>query len=276
MDPLVTGALISAGSNLLGGLFGNSKDSKIAAQNIALQKQFAKQGIQWKAADAEKAGISKLYALGANTISYQPQQLGSNPLGDGLAAAGQDIGRAVAAGGSQATKVGATQQQMAQIQLEGLRLDNEIKRTEIASKLQTLNQPGTPPGANDAGVVAHIPGQGDSTIKYEKTISPSSSNMEHRSFGVSPEVDMYKTSQGWAPMPPQAVGEALESIPLANWQYYMRNHLAPAFSTARQTVPFKAPEGKHWKFNPIMGEYTLHDDYRVSGRVYNRGGYRDY
>jgi len=90
MDPIIGGALISAGANLVGGLMGSHSASK----QVRYQKQFAKKGIQWRVNDAKKAGLHPLYALGAQTPSYSPV---SNPLGESLSAAGQNIGAAVAA-----------------------------------------------------------------------------------------------------------------------------------------------------------------------------------
>lgn len=49
----------------IGGIFDSISDSKTAKENIKLQKQFAQTGIQWKVADAKKAGIHPVYALGA-------------------------------------------------------------------------------------------------------------------------------------------------------------------------------------------------------------------
>jgi len=90
VDPIITGAAISAGAQLLGGAFG----ARSASKQVRFQKQFAKRGVQWRVADAKKAGIHPLYALGANLPQYSPVH---NPMGDALAAAGQNIGAAVAA-----------------------------------------------------------------------------------------------------------------------------------------------------------------------------------
>lgn len=97
MDPIVTGSLISAGANLLGGLFSNKSNRSSMKEQIKYQREFAQHGIRWRVADAQAAGLHPLYALGANTPSYSPVY-SSDAMGPALAAAGQDIGRAVAAG----------------------------------------------------------------------------------------------------------------------------------------------------------------------------------
>lgn len=50
----------------------NANQLKINEENIAMQKEFAQNGIQWKVADAAKAGISPLAALGAVDPGFSP------------------------------------------------------------------------------------------------------------------------------------------------------------------------------------------------------------
>lgn len=268
------GALLGAGLNIAGSLFGAKQDRKAAAQASALeyqrQKEFAQTGIRWKAKDAEKAGISKLYALGANTTSYAPSSVGGSNLAGAMGAAGQDLGRAIGATASTPERGGQLATQVAQTQLEGLKIDNEIKRADLASKIQTQNQPGNPPGINDANTVPQIPGQGN-YIVLQKKIAPSSPGQDQRSFGVSPEVDMYRTKHGYSPEVPSDLGEAQESQPLAAAQWFMRNKIAPALSDAWKTYPYEAPEGMRWRFNPLFGEYTLVK--KPIGGQYDYGGY---
>lgn len=44
-------------------------------RNVALQREFAQNSIQWRVDDAKNAGIHPLYALGAQGASYTPQSL---------------------------------------------------------------------------------------------------------------------------------------------------------------------------------------------------------
>lgn len=148
------GALIGAGASLLGGVLSNKaneKANKQAQENAlrqeALQKEFAQSGIQWKVQDAEKAGIHPLYALGANTVSYSPTSVGTTPNSfDFIGDAGQNIGRAIQSGSSQTQRVAALQLTAAQLQNEGLMLDNDLKRTQLFSAARLAGQPGTGPG----------------------------------------------------------------------------------------------------------------------------------
>lgn len=147
----ILGSIIGAGSNLLGGLLGN----KSASDAIDFQKKALKTGIQWKVEDAKKAGIHPLFALGASTS--MPSAVIS-PLGESVAAAGQDISRAVDAVSDGSEKASTMSKALASLQLERGALENEMLRSQI----RRLNAPGTPPPSPDVGDTAVVPGQGDS------------------------------------------------------------------------------------------------------------------
>lgn len=236
------GALIGAGATLLGGKLAGDRAEKLN-----------KSAIQSRVADAEKAGVSKLYALGANVPTYSPASMvGQTAISD----AGQNIGRAIDAKSTAVERAGGVAGQLAQAQLEGVRIDNDIKRQELLSKTNVRNQPGQPPAINDAETMPLIAGQGNAGIKIQKQISPAGSQPQ-KSFGVSPEVDMWRTKHGFAPEVPQELGEAHESQPLAAAQWFIRNKIMPSISEGYKTFPYQAPEGYHWKFNPVFGEYVL-------------------
>lgn len=79
------GSIISAGSSLLGGLFGKSAQEKANKQALKFQKNF----IQYRVEDAKKAGIHPLAALGASA-NYSP--VSTAGFGDSIAQAGAAIG----------------------------------------------------------------------------------------------------------------------------------------------------------------------------------------
>lgn len=99
-----------------------------------LQHDFANYGIQWKVSDAKNAGISPLYALGANTVSYAPSPLGitAPSPGAGIAAAGQDISRAMQATASQATRNDAYTKTVQALSVQKMGLENEILASSLA------------------------------------------------------------------------------------------------------------------------------------------------
>lgn len=104
---------IGIGASLLGGILGNESREDInsanlnfareqQAQNIALQKEFAQHGIQWRIEDAKAAGVHPMYALGGGGAAFSPNPVvmpftAGNELGESLAKAGQDIRRSVGA-----------------------------------------------------------------------------------------------------------------------------------------------------------------------------------
>lgn len=155
-------ALLAAAASIGGGLLQNSANKKAKAKEYQQQKEFAQSGIQWKVKDAEKAGVHPLYALGANTVSYQPQSVGG-PDFSFLADAGQNIGRAIDSTRSNPAKADALALTASQIQLEGLQLDNDIKRAQLASAYALARQqsnPGLPSVLTTADIMG-MPGQGD-------------------------------------------------------------------------------------------------------------------
>lgn len=254
------GAILGGLSSLAGG-FLNSQSAK---DQMAMQMKFAKNAIQWKAADAEKAGISKLYAMGAPTMSYSPVSTG---MGNAVSMAGQNIGRAIDAYTGPSGKIGTIQAEIGAAQLDGLKIDNEIKRTELLSRQALATQPGTGPGIADSTTTS-IMGQGDSLggrnspIKLQKDLEPVGHTPE-KSYGVNPEVSMYKTREGWAPQIPKDLQEAFESDDLGRWQWNYRNKFLPMLpGEEHKTTPFplNAEEkgaGYFWTYDPLTGQYIL-------------------
>lgn len=121
------GQIIGAGIGAAANIWNNNKQTKI-------QKQFAQQGIQWKVADAKKAGIHPLAALGAQTTAYSPQSL---QLGSTLSDAGQSVDNAIHRSTDHQTRV------MGELQLEKAGLENEYLRAQILSIRN--NRTGMPP-----------------------------------------------------------------------------------------------------------------------------------
>lgn len=159
------GALISAGANLLGGLFGrqsqadaNALNAQVARENIAKQEEFARSGVQWRVEDARKAGIHPLYALGAQPSSFSPVHVGAQgdtSLPTAFANAGQDISRAVNATRTGQDKVDAYNSTVQALSLQRMGLENEL----LSSQIRKINQTGSPP--NFPGTRGVIDGQGD-------------------------------------------------------------------------------------------------------------------
>lgn len=280
------GSLIGAGTQILGGLLGSNsqKDAEKAAarqrqKEYQQQKEFAQSGIQWRVKDAKKAGIHPLYAIGANTTSYSPQSIGTGPgtdfsfLGD----AGQNIGRAIDSTRSNAAKADALALTASQIQLEGLRLDNDLKRAQLASSMSLINQTGISPGLPTASTAASpygMPGQGNTPqidgpgIRLEKKISPAAAGAHNQEYGEIPEVQFLRTPTGWAPAIPEQLSEAFEQDRMGRWQWNYRNRIAPVMYANDGSNPYFRPpqipldHGQRWKYNFLVGEWQIVPGFR--------------
>jgi len=170
MLPLI-GSLIGAGASLIGGFMNNNAQQQANQANIAsteaanaaniaasqeanqknyeAQKEFAQNGLRWKVADANAAGIHPVYAMGAQPMNFAPSFVGSNSMastslsgnpGDGVAAAGQDIGRAIAATETNEERA------LRALTLERAGLENDLLRTQIRRQVME-----TGPSFPDAG-----------------------------------------------------------------------------------------------------------------------------
>lgn len=128
------GSLISSGTNYFLGKSNQDTQKEIAAQNIALQKEFAQQGISWKVADAKNAGIHPLAALGAQTSSFSPVSVGTQD----MSSVGQDLGRAVKALSTEKDREDQAKGEATKIALQKGKLENEVLKTEVASRRARL------------------------------------------------------------------------------------------------------------------------------------------
>lgn len=121
-------------------------DRRLQAENIANQHEFAQQGVRWKVADAQAAGLHPLAALGAQTSSF------SNVVGSDIPIAktdfggmGQDIGRAIDAGSTASERTTRLQDAAAKtataLTLEKGALENDLLRTQLAKQRAQLAPP---------------------------------------------------------------------------------------------------------------------------------------
>lgn len=232
------GGLISGAMGLASSLFGAKKNEK--AQKNILQNQ-----LQWKAADAEKAGISKYFAMGAPTANFAPSSVGGD-----FSDFGKSIDKAIPGqGGAGATttgKVTGISSAIAAAQLDGLKIDNDIKRAELASKTAIATQPGA------GGILDHDVTTGPGGTKLKKEIAPAG-YLPQKTHGVSPEVDLYRTHTGYAPQVPQQLQEAFENDTLGRWQWNLRNRIMPMWNMDAYGTQ---PKAGHFLYNPITGQYV--------------------
>lgn len=96
MGPILGAAGIGAASALGGGLLSSSSNKKAARRAERFNREVLQNAVQWRVADAKRAGVHPLFALGAQvgTSGGNPQFIGE-PLGPAIAEAGQDISNAL-------------------------------------------------------------------------------------------------------------------------------------------------------------------------------------
>lgn len=121
MEPITTGALISAGSSLLGGLFGSKSKKKAAARAYA---QHRARFVTLRE-DSEKAGFNPLTALGSGSIDAPILDDGAGMMGQSIAEAGMRIGNAIS--DNEALKI------------EKGKLEMERAKLAAAVRTQTIN-----------------------------------------------------------------------------------------------------------------------------------------
>lgn len=108
--------------------------NKVNKENADLQREFAQNSLQWKIADAKKAGIHPLAAVNAPTYSASPSFIGAN-VGDGISKAFSQAGDSLSKAEAQkeAKEAQAKQDLIFNEELKKARLENEKLAKEIAS-----------------------------------------------------------------------------------------------------------------------------------------------
>lgn len=178
MDPVIGSALISGGSNLLGGLLGGSsgpsvtKTMKMQRAMNALEYERMRDAPSAMMKGAKKAGIHPAVLFGGSFANSSPVSVGQvndggNNWGANMASMGQDISRAIdtqrdiderTAFREQAGEIQKLQLNQQALrdtaEIEHMGLQNELLRTQIAK----LRQQETPPAplkkkTSDAGVI---------------------------------------------------------------------------------------------------------------------------
>lgn len=241
--------------------------------NIDYQEKFAKEGIQWKVADAKKAGLHPLAALGASTNSFTPvtalfarQPKTYNEYGR----LGKNIGQSLY------NAISRIQLKKDLQTIRNMELSNEELELEVERK-RKLNNAISESGTRVDGV---IQGQSDSigvdysNRKAVKQITP----------GIQPGVDSLENySQDsdkylWL-KPTQENSEVLESswfdqfkyvgyrmakIGKAYWYYYNNTSKGAREHRAHiRSIRPKAPKGYHYRFNPLRGFRLYSNKYGV-------------
>ncbi len=275
IDPIIGGSLISGAASIFGGLLGSSSSDKArkaaqaeAAADRKLQKQFAKKGIRWRVEDAQAAGIHPLYAMGASIPGYTPSPArlggGDNSMGNALASAGQDIGRAVSATMTQPER---------DLSLQRSALQNKLLEAQIL-KLTRESQTGPPlPSASSGG----MPGQGNfpsSVDVFPREITASSPSNVGRQAGAPAGISYVMGSdQKLRIYPSTDTKELMEDNVFLEAKWAYQNMAKPLWTrddmrkNAPSTDEFPLPPGFHWQWNAYAQAYekTPNSHKRIRG-----------
>lgn len=268
------GELFSAGASIIGGLLGRDSADKardaqerMAAENIALQREFAQSGIQWRVEDAKKAGIHPIYALGSGGASFSPVSANfaaDTSLPNAFASAGQDIGRAINSTRSASQRIDAFTKASQALQLENMGLQNEALRTEIASKSARLNQVSSPamPAASDAWLIPGQPSSGPAGALFQDQPlkrAPGDPAKRSQEGAAITDTGHARTSGGLFPVPSDDVKQRIEDNFYQETMHFIRNNLLPMISPRFNEPPHKADPGKAWVYDPVYGYKQVPD-----------------
>lgn len=245
------GSIIGAVGNIAGSIIGGNAAKDAAKEQANLQKRFAQMGVRWKVEDAKKAGIHPLYALGAQTHSYTPTSIGDAGLGAGIAAAGQDIGRAIDSTRTAPEKLDALGRTAAALELERAGLQNDLLRAQIAETTSRSTQPAFP-SVVDPYV---IPGQAQSGVKnvpLERIMS--AHNHPFAEAGPVSDVGFSRTyTGGLAPVYSSDAKQRLEDDYLGMLAWNVRNRVIPSLSLGAWGP---RPPGHEGFYDPLLQEWV--------------------
>lgn len=233
--------------------------NKQFGDNVALQKEFAQNGIKWKVEDAARMGIHPLAAIGAPTQSFSPITTGDSQ-GEAFRDMGQNLNRAL-----QSTKTAEEralsnlQLATAQADLDGKVLDNQIR----ASELRKVNMTGPAfPGASSK----LIDGQGDSVVVKPSEIIASDKLDLSKEAGVITDYSFAQNSLGGlTPVPSSDVKSRIEDSVFLELPWAIRNNLLPNIGFHHKGVP----DGYRW--NPEKQHYEKGYYGPSSAQEYGRG-----
>lgn len=119
----------------------NSDQKSLSIQNMQMQKEFAQNGIRWRVADAEAAGLHPLAALGSSGSTYSPVGLFTDPgqggptTGESLRQMGQGIDRAINVTRTKEEKL------MADLSLMKAKAEVDYVHQQIAESNWRMNNP---------------------------------------------------------------------------------------------------------------------------------------
>lgn len=247
------------------------RETAIRLGEERLQKEFAQNGVQWRAADARAAGLHPLAAMGFQGNSYsssvgttappQATSTGASPysgasMGSAVASAGQDISRAMEAAATQQQR---NQNTIGKLQVAQNELSTIMMAADAAKKVAQLG-----PAFPSSSAKKLIAGQGNAP-QSSRLVEVKKQEVETRDPNdrtQSPERvhDVTHVDTGrkrTTVVMPESLAESLESDTSGTFDWIIRNKIGPILGMGTKTppgIPLKSKDHT-WYMNPFTGEY---------------------
>nr|DAO69172.1 MAG TPA: minor capsid protein [Microviridae sp.] len=203
-----------SGLDIVGGQLSAAQNRQSQRAAADLSREFAKNGIQWKVADAKAAGLHPLYALGGIPAQSNPIAIGDTTA-QSFSDAGQNLARAASMGVSQDSRNRMeleNQLLMSQIGESDARKEGILAETAI-KKQANLSSIGIQPETGfmaDHGQSPVTPGAGVIDVKPSEIISSSQARPSMEA-GIRPGEEQ-RLIGGMPILLPQLGGESSEEI----------------------------------------------------------------
>lgn len=246
--------------SLIGGLASAGASLFNANRNLKFQKQAATKSVQWKVADAKKAGVHPVYALGAPSFSPSPVNLDAT----GLQQAGQSIDRAIHANSTKAQQDDDYTRALQRLTLTRGELENQL----LASRIAVVRQSGSAPTPTSPGAML-VPGQGNSAPTSPnpmpgifvdrplKRTAPDPVETWREGAAVS-ERGWLKTPDGYVPAKSDDAARRLEDDHIGNLAFAWRNYVLPSIGLNQHPPSTKLPKGQFWYYDLATQQYLPH------------------
>lgn len=281
------GSFLGGLGSIAGGLFGGGKNkaADLLGRQMDRQEIWMKNQMQWRVADAKKAGVHPLAAIGSNitapsTPGVSVGDSGSN-IGESIGQMGQGIGRAV---GALMSKDQKYETALRALQVERGELENAVLRKQLADLTagpaypETVASPLGQPVGYASGTRGHfspsnypvqvtaLPGQGDTPtrVKVTPVEQPASvPGLGHIEAGNIPGVRYIKQGDGYQPMPGKESG--LQDMELDNpyaFEFWLKNRVLPSVGTGEPPDDARLPkDAAGWWFDTSDGLWKpYHED----------------
>lgn len=208
----------------IGNMFGSSgmSDRKSAALAYEYQQRLNQNAISDRVADARRAGVHPLFALGANVNPGSVHVAGGSQR-DSWTDQGQDLSRSIAAMLPQAERTDAKVAN--QLQLENMGLQNDLLRSQIARERSQLG-PGMPGGPK------LVPGQGDAREELlPAEVIHSRHGAPHTTAGrAMPATSAFVNQDGTVSIWPSKDAKASIEDSLYEYEHMYRNRILPSLA----------------------------------------------